>query len=90
MASSGGYDLNWVEDPPDDLKCLICLAVAKDPRQHPGDDSSDCGKVFCLECITEYQKNYSKCPNCHQKLILFKDAKSMFAEHCVNLITISL
>ncbi len=78
MASNGasGYDLHWVEDPPDDLKCLICLCVARDPRQHPGDDDNDCGKIFCLECITKYQRNKTTCPNCRQNLTIFKDARS--------------
>ncbi len=78
MASNnaGGYDLNWLKDPPDDLKCLICLCVARDPHQHPGDDTNECGKVFCHSCITEYQMNNSTCPNCRKDLTFFKDAKS--------------
>ncbi len=78
MASNvaSGYDLDWVEDPPDDLKCLICLCVARDPQQHPGDDSNPCGKVFCRECITKHKKTSDKCPNCRQCLTLFSDARS--------------
>ncbi len=71
--SVGGYDLNWLEEPPDDLKCLICLEVAKDPYQH---GSSLCGKVFCNGCITEYQKHKTTCPNCRKDLSLFQDARS--------------
>ncbi len=71
--SVGGYDLNWLEEPPDDLKCLICLEVAKDPYQHGG---SLCGKVFCNGCITEYQKHKTTCPNCRKDLSLFQDARS--------------
>ncbi len=75
--SVGGYDLDWLEDPPDDLKCLICLGVARDPRQHPGDDTNDCGKIFCHDCIIEYQKSETTCPNCRRDLTLFKDSRSM-------------
>ncbi|XP_064386091.1 TNF receptor-associated factor 3-like [Halichondria panicea] len=79
MASNsiGGYDLNWLEDPPDDLKCLICLCVARDPHQHPGDTTNECGKIFCHSCITEMnKKNETTCPNCRKNLTDFKDAKS--------------
>ena len=74
--SVSGYDLNWLEDPPDDLKCLICLCVARDPHQHPGDATNECGIVFCHSCITKYQRNKKTCPNCRKGLTHFKDAKS--------------
>lgn len=45
-------------DPPDDLKCLICLEVAQDPMQHEA-----CGKLFCKECI-EQSGVENPCPNC--------------------------
>ncbi len=78
MASGYDLDLHWLEDPPDDLKCLICLCVARNPRQHPGEGDNDCGKIFCQGCIAEYQNEHSTCPNCRQSLTVFKDAKSMF------------
>ncbi len=31
QVQTGGYECNWTGDPPDDLKCQICLMVAKDP-----------------------------------------------------------
>ncbi len=34
QSRSGGYDYQFVEEPSDDLKCLICLCVARDPQQH--------------------------------------------------------
>ncbi len=73
---ASGYDLQWVEAPSDDLKCLICLCVARNPQQHPGDDRSPCGKVFCLDCITKHQRRKTTCPNCRQNLSLFPDARS--------------
>ena len=45
-------------DPPEDLKCLICLEVARDPMQHEA-----CGKLFCKECI-ERNGMENPCPNC--------------------------
>ena len=75
-SSTGGYDLNWVEDPPSELLCLICLCVAKDPHQHPGDSSNDCGKIFCQGCITMMQDGDKKCPNCQKNLMIFRDSKS--------------
>ena len=39
---SAGYKYNFLHDPPDDLKCLICLEVAEEPWQH-----SKCGRLFC-------------------------------------------
>ncbi len=81
-----GYDHDWVEAPPDDLKCLICLCVARDPQQHPGDHSNDCGKIFCRECITESRKNSTKCPNCCKILgkALFRDTKSTYTHTYVT------
>ena len=76
-SSVGGYDLNWFEEPSEGLKCLICLCVARDPHQHPGDATNDCGKVFCHDCIIEYQKSETTCPNCRQDLTLFKDSRGM-------------
>ena len=48
-ANTGGYDYKWIEDPSDELKCLICLSVARDPQQH---GNGGCGKVFCQSCIS--------------------------------------
>ena len=80
---AGGYDYNWTEDPPDELKCSICLSVARDPKQHGGDG---CGKVFCTSCITEHQRVTStSCPVCGNTLChsrLFKDIKSMWVKVC--------
>ena len=58
MAS--GYACNFLSEPADILKCLICLSVARDPRQH-----EECGKLFCSECIEKYGTD-KPCPNCKQ------------------------
>ncbi len=70
-----GYECNWTEDPPDDLKCQICLMVAKDPQQHGG--NKGCGKIFCNSCITVHQSNSRNCPNCREQLSLFEDKRSI-------------
>ena len=45
----------------DDLKCMICLALARDPLQH-----EECGKLFCKECLEKFGK-HKPCPNCRTK-----------------------
>ena len=70
---AGGYDCKWVTSPPDELLCLICLCVARDPHQH---GNGGCGKVFCESCVTEYQKRGRTCPICRKNLTTFKDERS--------------
>ena len=43
---SGGYDYEFVSEPPDELKCSVCLLVVRDPSL-----TSCCGKHFCQSCI---------------------------------------
>ena len=64
-------ECKFLEEPPNDLKCLICLCVARDldSLQHGGEG---CGKIFCRHCITEYKKNDNKCPNCRKELTFLK------------------
>ncbi len=74
QSRSEGYDYQFVEEEAsDDLKCLICLCVARDPQQH-GDGG--CGKIFCRSCIDKYKKNDDKCPNCRKVITTFKDERS--------------
>ena len=76
-----GYECNFVFEPidrkhePDDsLKCLICLAVARDPRQHV-----KCGRLFCEKCIDKHGTD-KPCPNCRmEQPIYMEDAKSKSA-----------
>ena len=70
---SGGYDYQFVEEPSDDLKCLICLCVARDPQQH---GEGGCGKIFCTSCIDYHKKTNDKCPNCRKVMTTFKDERS--------------
>ena len=48
---------NFITEPDPNLKCVICLELASQPKQ-----CEDCGKLFCSDCI---EKNGRKpCPNC--------------------------
>ena len=53
-------------EPDDDLKCCICLEVARDPKQEEG-----CVKLFCSGCIEEWEED--SCPTDPQ---YFKDKRS--------------
>lgn len=55
----GGYDLNFIDSPSDDLLCLICLNPAREPMQQ-----TCCGKIFCCNCLQEYNKRSKPCPHC--------------------------
>ena len=49
----------YVHQPDDALKCLICLEdVAEDPWQH-----GQCGKLFCKKCLDLYGR-HKPCPSC--------------------------
>jgi len=72
LVEFGGYDLNFLSEPPDALKCLICFSVARDPWQHVR-----CGRLFCSMCLQEHRKENSKCPACRGKdAEYFSDRKS--------------
>ena len=73
MASnfSSGYDCNFVTEPDEGLKCLICLSVARDPWQH-----GKCGRLFCQKCIEKHGRN-KPCPLCREdQPLYFEDNKS--------------
>ena len=56
------FEYNFITEPIDSLKCLICLDVARDPVQHA---DNGCGKLFCRKCWEKYHKR--DCPNCRQR-----------------------
>ena len=70
QAPSAGYNCNFVSEPDDALKCLICSAVARKPWQH-----GKCGRLFCKTCLNEYGKD-KPCPDCGKKPKYTKDTKS--------------
>ena len=76
--TTGGYDLDFIEEPPDELLCLICMFPAKDPLQN-----DCCGKVFCTTCITKYREKKRECPNCRDTQgNPFKDRRGKFCCYC--------
>ena len=68
-----GYDHQFVEPPPDDLLCLICLCVARDPQQ-----INCCGKVLCKGCLEEHKKYSTVCPQCRNVINSFADKRSKY------------
>ena len=54
------YKYQFLSEPDDGLKCLICLEVAEDPWQH-----GECGRLFCEKCLNEHG-SHKPCPNCRQ------------------------
>ena len=70
MATSK-LEYGLLAEPSDRLRCLICLEVAREPKQH-----ENCGKIFCSECIAKNRDG--PCPNCRgtdQKYFLDKRGK---------------
>ena len=61
--STKDYDYKFITEPDDDLKCLICSSVAKNPRQH---GHGECGRLFCKECI-DHNGESKPCPNCRME-----------------------
>ena len=69
-----GYEHQFVDQSPDDLLCLICLSVARNPQQ-----ISCCGKVFCKGCLLEHKKHSggrTLCPQCRKVFQSFADKRS--------------
>lgn len=66
-----GYDCRFVREPPDDLICLICTFVAREPRQ-----VTCCGRVFCRGCLERHRVDSPKCPNCSRMISSFPDSRS--------------
>lgn len=56
---SGGLDLPFVNSPPDDLICPICLFVHREPVL-----TSCCGNHFCFSCVEQVRAEQRPCPLC--------------------------
>ena len=56
--STVSYKYQFVSEPDDALKCLICLEVAEEPWQH-----GECGRLFCEKCLNEHGRS-KPCPYC--------------------------
>ena len=73
MTSAAAYKYQFVSEPDDALKCLICLEVAEEPWQH-----GKCGRLFCKKCLDKHGKN-KPCPNCRREGPQYlEDGKSIF------------
>ena len=70
-----GYDHQFLDPPPDELLCLICTLVARDPQQ-----TICCGKVYCKVCVDELAEHSDKCPQCREEINCFPDKRSKFRE----------
>jgi hypothetical protein len=52
------YTYTFLSEPDAELKCVICLDVAKDPFQH-----EECGKLLCEKCLKTHGRD-KPCPQC--------------------------
>ncbi len=57
---SGGYDYEFVDQPPKSLECSICLLTLRNPMV-----ISCCGNHFCDPCIGRVKSNRKPCPLCN-------------------------
>ena len=57
--AEGGFDCSFVDSPPDDLTCSICLLVLRDPLL-----TGCCGNHFCRACVLQVQRESQPCPLC--------------------------
>ena len=70
---------NFVSEPDNALKCLICLDVAEEPWQH-----GKCGRLFCKECLDRHGMA-KPCPNCRaEPPQYFEDNKSKYKRTIVT------
>ncbi len=75
--TSVSYQYNFISEPPDALKCLVCLEVAEEPWQH-----AKCGRLFCRKCVEDYGRS-KPCPFCRvKKPQYFEDNKSEYIKPC--------
>ena len=65
-----GYNLQFVKPPPDNLYCLICQFVARDPQQ-----MKCCGKLLCNTCLKKLREYSTKCPHCKKNIDSYKDMR---------------
>ena len=68
--NNGGYDYDFVSQPPDRLICKICHLSSRDPYL-----SVCCGHVFCKSCLDNVKKATvitNACPVCRdEKFVTF-------------------
>ena len=70
-------DYQFISEPDDENKCVICLEVAREPFQH-----EECGKLLCKECLEKHGM-YRPCPHCRRRgSRYYKDNKSECLVQC--------
>ena len=62
MADEGYNDSIFVQVPEDNLRCPICLGVARDPVL------TACGHLFCQKCFQK-RPRYAECITCSPEII---------------------
>ena len=71
MQATEGYNCYFVDSPPNDLVCKICLCVSRDVQQA----NSCCGNNFCRACLERYIQSTvtdrNICPFCRQPSFAF-------------------
>lgn len=58
----GGHDVEFAEQVPRHLVCLICSFAARDAQR-----MTCCGKIYCRSCVRDLAAKTDKCPNCHKR-----------------------
>jgi len=58
-STSGGYENQFVNTPPDTLVCKICIHPCRDPYL-----SGCCGHNFCKSCLDNAMRSDATCPLC--------------------------
>uniref|UniRef100_A0A7M5UGY2 Uncharacterized protein n=1 Tax=Clytia hemisphaerica TaxID=252671 RepID=A0A7M5UGY2_9CNID len=69
--NKGGYDVEFLHEQFDDMKCSICLLILREPMQ-----ADECGHRFCKSCVVNIEKSGQKkyiCPQDRTKMSLFRD-----------------
>ena len=64
----------FLEEPDNELKCVICLDIARDPHQH-----EECGKLVCRECLERYGRN-KPCAHCRTGGLYYLDKRGKIFE----------
>ena len=58
----GGYQYDYVVDPPENLNCPICLSPCREPQI-----LGCCGAKFCYSCISREEAAGRPCPICRER-----------------------
>ena len=62
LATSGGFDCEFVDSVPESLSCPICLLPFRDPHL-----LDCCGAKYCAVCIGKVKASSQPCPICKQQ-----------------------